>query len=38
MKTKGFASVLIWALFECDRAYGLKHAAVRTNGCSPSSA
>ncbi len=27
MNTKGFASVLIGALFECDRAYGLKHAA-----------
>ncbi len=27
MKTKGFASVLIGALFMCDRAYGLKRAA-----------
>jgi|GEM_PF-152686 len=27
MKTKGFASVLIGALFECDRAYGFKRTA-----------
>ena len=27
MKTKGFASVIIVSLFECDRAHGFKHAA-----------
>ena len=27
MNTKGFASVLIGALFVCDRAYGFKRAA-----------
>ena len=27
MNTKGFASVLIGALFECGWAYGLKHAS-----------
>jgi len=27
MNTKGFASVLIGALFECDRAHGFKCAA-----------
>jgi len=31
MKTKGFASAIIVALFECDRTHGFKHVASAHN-------